>query len=522
MRLPSTGVKAISDGERGQVLIIFMAMISIIFMVAAVSIDHGLWLAERRSVVRASDLAALAGARDLPASPSTSTFDFASDCDVLPLAGDACRAGFHWAQLNGYAPGQNDALVTIHFFCGNHLPWTVIDSINNQQAGDTDSICKNENCPASGVGPCDAQFPFSPCPTTPHAVGTAGEGGCDVINVDIGTPGVSLLSNYFGGVNFDVTSGSYGGVTFKLIPTDSVIAIDASGSMGGSLGNCNSTETNVGCKIREARIAANNFVDVLVNGSPITKVGYTPYRDCYDPPLIGGSNCIGSMTPLTFVNCDTPPASSQISCLNTASATAHGKINATKPGGSTNICYGLFESKVILDGPGNQALQSSPFFDEKTKRFAVILTDGDNSYNSSHFNAGQNSPPTECRPSNPSQDLAGGNCSSSQGTNERDLDVKTKQFTDAMKAANIEIYVVGLNVCGTNSPSQFATASYCSGIGNTNGDATADRRLLKCIASSTDGTNDHYFETNNATALGDIFQHVAYEIASRGFAIGAP
>ena len=57
--------------------------------------------------------------------------------------------------------------------------------------------------------------------------------------------------------------------------------------------------------------------------------------------------------------------------------------------------------------------------------------------------------------------------------------------------------------------------SYCNGIGNNDSDNTADRRLLKCIASSTAGTNDHYFEVPSAGDLPDVFSQIAREIAFR-------
>jgi hypothetical protein len=51
-------------------------------------------------------------------------------------------------------------------------------------------------------------------------------------------------------------------------------------------------------------------------------------------------------------------------------------------------------------------------------------------------------------------------------------------------------------------------------IGGTAGDTTADRNLLKCIA--TQGTaNSHYFEVPSATDLPDVFGQIARQIAFR-------
>jgi hypothetical protein len=80
-----------------------------------------------------------------------------------------------------------------------------------------------------------------------------------------------------------------------------------------------------------------------------------------------------------------------------------------------------------------------------------------------------------------------------------------------MKANGVEVYVVGLGVCGT------ANSNLCnpSLIGGTSSDNTADRNLLKCVASSTAGTNDHYFEVQTASQLPDTFATIARLIGFR-------
>ena len=80
----------------------------------------------------------------------------------------------------------------------------------------------------------------------------------------------------------------------------------------------------------------------------------------------------------------------------------------------------------------------------------------------------------------------------------------------------MEIYVVGFGVCG-NEDNAIPGSSYCSSanIGNSSPDTVADQRLLKCIASSSAGTNDHYFRANTATDLPGIFSTIAQTIAFR-------
>jgi hypothetical protein len=80
---------------------------------------------------------------------------------------------------------------------------------------------------------------------------------------------------------------------------------------------------------------------------------------------------------------------------------------------------------------------------------------------------------------------------------------------------------VAFGVCGTEdgitpkAANGADTPNYCGNIGGTASDNTADQRLLKCIASSTQGTNDHYFKATTASQLPAIFQQIAQQIAFR-------
>lgn len=88
---------------------------------------------------------------------------------------------------------------------------------------------------------------------------------------------------------------------------------------------------------------------------------------------------------------------------------------------------------------------------------------------------------------------------------------QTYNMAQGMKAADIEIYVVGFGVCGTNS-----SATCNPGIvGTPLSDSVSDRNLLKCIASSRAGTNDHYFEAASSSELDAIFRKIASAIVTR-------
>ncbi|HEY7268836.1 MAG TPA: hypothetical protein VH951_03325, partial [Dehalococcoidia bacterium] len=93
----------------------------------------------------------------------------------------------------------------------------------------------------------------------------------------------------------------------------------------------------------------------------------------------------------------------------------------------------------------------------------------------------------------------------------REMDTKAMTQAAALKTLQVEIYVVGFEVCGTPNN------NYCDSsiIGNNVADGTADQNLLKCIASSKPNTNDHYYETDDATSLPSIFQKIAHQIGHR-------
>jgi predicted alpha/beta hydrolase family esterase len=86
------------------------------------------------------------------------------------------------------------------------------------------------------------------------------------------------------------------------------------------------------------------------------------------------------------------------------------------------------------------------------------------------------------------------------------------QLANRVKDAGIEVYVVGLSVCGADDGKTAADPGYCDGIGDQAHDNLADQRLLKCIASSP----DHYYPVPEAQDLTRVFAEIAGKIAGRG------
>jgi hypothetical protein len=192
--------------------------------------------------------------------------------------------------------------------------------------------------------------------------------------------------------------------------------------------------------------------------------------------------------------------------LTSTAATLHAGVSNTKASGGTgtNVCLGLYKGQEMFSGANASS-------GDTVVKSLVILTDGDNNYNP--IVNGQGHPPTDCKPTSATGSDGTSGCDSA-GSRERELDTKTKTLADALKSKGVQIYVVAFGTCGSSNTSTPGS-SYCSGIGNSDHDNTADRRLLKCIATSSAGTNDHYFEVGTAAQLPEVFKEIARQIGFR-------
>jgi Flp pilus assembly protein TadG len=255
-------------------------------------------------------------------------------------------------------------------------------------------------------------------------------------------------------------------------PLEVGLVLDETGSMAGD-------------PLDDLEDAAQAFVDTLLpDGAPVggTTIALVPYRARYS----SSSSCttLGVLFGLgSFVRTNT------IVNLTNNKTTLNNGIEAMTACGYTNVCEGL-----------NQAMTTmNTGHDPEAERILVLLTDGDN-------NPGPNDPAGVCDP-------VGTSSSHTEDQRDKDLDTKTwSRVTTALEPASIEIYVVGLSVAGSSN-NNFCDTSM---IGNlAHADSTSDRNLLKCIASSDSGTNNHYFETSDSSELEEIFQSIAGEVGFR-------
>ena len=131
-------------------------------------------------------------------------------------------------------------------------------------------------------------------------------------------------------------------------------------------------------------------------------------------------------------------------------------------------------------------------------------------------------------------------CNENPRPRERQLDSRTIKLAQAMKQQGVEIFVVAFTTdtipgCNLGNTTVYndETAAHCNAvdqttapnpitspsgngpIGDNTHDGTANHRLLKCIASNTQDTLDHYYYASSAGELNIIFTTIANQISHR-------
>jgi hypothetical protein len=332
---------------------------------------------------------------------------------------------------------------------------------------------------------------------------------------------------------------------------DAVLVLDATPSMG------------IGSPppITKAKEAAVTFKNILLGSSPQgnVTVGVTPFRGCFNPPR-NQSDCI---------------TNSQIAQLSYNSSALSSTINSiTASGGSssaTNVCTGLAKGWEIISNTSLNHDDDVAY--PGNRQYLILLSDGDNAYwgnisyqdpydttvplnsSSSPTGAAISGQAYPCQPYNNecNSPWGGSYCTTSlngstgapngtDGSNpgtcvnqdptkrERQLDVRTLNLARAIKAQDVEIFVVafagGVPGCDLGNTTVFndEDPAHCNTVKDSaagpigNGlddDDGANHRLLKCIASNTQGSNDHYFYANTSDELNGIFTAIANQIAHR-------
>lgn len=299
-------------------------------------------------------------------------------------------------------------------------------------------------------------------------------------------PGVA--SQLISGTDVQVTGFAVAGAGSAV---DLAMSIDDTGSMDSG---CNATQTDTDgtCPIKEARDGANVLIDIsgVGDGSGVAAASLVPSRGCYN--ATGSSGCV-----------DFSGTGNKVVDLTTTSSTIETGIAAlvAQGGSGTNICTGAFYA--------GDRVRNSPAARANARKIVVIMSDFANT-------GGSNTPfPAP---------YASTKCARTGSTTNAYInsqDRKTLEEVNLHKAAGVEFFVIGYNVSGT-AGTETCTSSFSTTIlaGSQTGTRTAttdpwDRRLGKCVASSTAGTNDHYFEAPTSAALNAAFTQIGKIISTR-------
>jgi hypothetical protein len=498
--------------ESGQVLILSVLAIVVAMGFASLAIDMGLFFEERRITQNAVDAAALAGAQVLP------------DDGV-----EAEKLAREWALKN--EAGASFESVDVSFRCivgdrdGNGQPdATDIPIVCNP--GAATFVCRNDRCASE----CDVSSSTNRC----NAIVVAA-------TKDVPfrfAPVLGILDGSDRCIYDECSTGALMAVACRgacgaapSAPLDVVLVIDETGTMKSG---CQGTETESGfaatCPIAQARQAAHTMVDNLfpADAFPTTQIGLVPFRGCHGSqrfnPIAGesaGRGCI------LFSEIKGLTGPSGKSGLESAIDGMHAEGGF--PG--TNLCTALEQASNVLYGAGSQS---------DAKKVIVVITDGDNRYsdgagggNPNRGNpvpavlptgvwpAGQNGSHA-CQPTLvPGDDTAYG---ADYDAAINDMDARTRDRASVLEKAGAEIFVVRFaDPPGDSSASATCQSSLVGqGSGRQGQNDDWDRNISRCIATSTSGTNDHYFYAPTPAELPDIFADISYLILSGSKLVSLP
>ena len=261
-----------------------------------------------------------------------------------------------------------------------------------------------------------------------------------------------------------------------------VLVIDNTGSMNGT-------------PIRKVRQAAGELVDLVIpdGGAPSTKVGLVPFRgkvrlgNNADGQGAGCRNADGTVNETNWYSCFRGiPRTLELSTKKSKIKSAINSMDANRYYSSgTVISEGIKWGRQVLtpEAPFTQGGD-----DEDYRKIMILLTDGDTEDgkcggryaatrdpNSYWYNAYYGMGVTDCH-------CEPGGC----------LDNAVLLEADKAKDAGIEIFAVR--------------------YGNSD---SVDISLMKQVASSKPGTDDHYFDAPSVNDIDDIFKEIGKQLGWR-------
>ncbi len=227
-------------GERGQVLVLFVGALIVIFAIAALVFDVGQNLLDRRAQQNAADAAALAGARYVIGA----TYTYHDRCSGASPSMPAVRAACDVAAANGYVDG-GDVTVRVDLppvapsvFSGlpGHIEVTVGSTRGSIFQGVLGQAEQRVGAMGVATNQSDIALPYSLLALDPHACGA---------NKITGAPGSAVATNGTVHVDSDCPTDALllsGNGVLTAPECDVVGTIQTS---GGAVNNCTEAPTGV-------------------------------------------------------------------------------------------------------------------------------------------------------------------------------------------------------------------------------------------------------------------------------------
>lgn len=274
-----------------------------------------------------------------------------------------------------------------------------------------------------------------------------------------------------------------------------VLVIDNTGSMNGS-------------PINAVKTAANKLVDLMIPGStaPAIKVGLVPFRG---KVRIGANvdglpaGCRNANGTVNNSNVSSPDDSCKDGAMPVTLALSYSKttiknaINSMTAGNSTRYASGTIISEGIKWG--RHVLTPEPPYTQgglttKVRKVMIVLTDGDNEDGTCGGTFGSCDPRTSStcayrRNAYFQQSPPVTNCNCN---NYGCLDQAMLNEAQLAKNAGIEIFSI-----------RYGESD------------SVDIALMKAIASSTEGTDDHYFDAPSTSDIGKVFDKIGRQLGYR-------
>ncbi len=379
----------------------------------------------------------------------------------------------------------------------------------------------------------------------PDAVPTI---SADTVNSKLTVDATQSVSFHFlsiiGISGADVSAHAVAG--FGQAKLDLVLVMDDTGTMRNTCngnGYTPSTQTNSTCPVKQARDGANALLDILPFGCGgcQTHVAIVPFRGCYSNDAANRFNPVPMASEGATYN--SMPAYSSRGCINqgdimnlSTDRTAlknHVDASFAAAGGypGTNVCAGMYEGYQRLTGAGA---------DPAARKIMVVLTDGDQRYSDGASNSTRgNSPvpgvydtaawpagqgtggvPAQCRPSGPAYNSNSGWDVPEADQRINTMDVGAYNYAETLKGLGVEIYVLRFAVPAGDLPASTLCDPALIGPANaaTNrnpSNEARDQNFSRCIASSSPGTNNHYFYAASPQDIPTMFTIIAQAIATR-------